>query len=139
MPIFSTFLRCGLDFKHFEKKMPLIAYVFLKLWTAKVVVRQISKKSRFRQLFDRQHGKRSHTLLRSPKQQLYHIYWLLWGKLGWRKSLLLIFKTLGQFLNTLTGHDKYSLFKSDNLRQPIEMQLSKKQNFLSICFCIFEI
>ena len=31
--------------------------------------------------------------------------------------------------NTFTADDKYSLLKRDNLTQPIQMQLSKKQKF----------
>ena len=30
-------------------------------------------------------------------------------------------------VNKLTVHDKFSLLNRDNLRQPIQMQLSKKQ------------
>ena len=40
-------------------------------------------------------------------------------------SLLVIYKILGVFVNTLTLDDKYSLLNSENLRQPIQMQLSK--------------
>ena len=45
--------------------MTLIAYLFPKLHTPKNVVRYMSKKSRFKGPFDRQHGKRVQTLLRS--------------------------------------------------------------------------
>ena len=43
-------------------------------------------------------------------------------------SLLKIFEILGLFFNTLNADDKYCLRNSENLRQPIQMQLSKKQN-----------
>ena len=43
--------------------MTLIANVFLKLPTAKNVVRYMSKNTPFRRPFDRQHGKRAQTLL----------------------------------------------------------------------------
>ena len=46
----------------------------------------------------------------------------------------MICKIIALFLNTLTT-DKYSLLNRDNLSQPILMQLSKKQKFLSIVFC----
>ena len=37
------------------------------------------------------------------------------------------------FINTLTADEKYSVPKKDNLTQPIQMQLSKKQNvFLNL-------
>ena len=57
----------------FKKKMTFIADLFPKLRTPKDVVRYLSKESRFKGPFDRQHGKRVHTLLRSEPQHRYHI------------------------------------------------------------------
>ena len=54
-------------------------------------------------------------------------------------SLLVISKILGLFVNTLTVDDKYSLRNSENLRQPITMQLFKKQIFFLNFCCISEI
>ena len=45
--------------------MSFIADLFAKLRTPKNVVRYMSKKSRFQGPFDKQHGKRVQTLLRS--------------------------------------------------------------------------
>ena len=45
--------------------MTLIADIFRKLRTPKNVFRYMSKKSRFKVPFDRQHGKRVQSLLRS--------------------------------------------------------------------------
>ena len=53
--------------------MTLIANVFPKSGTPKNVVRYMSKKSRFKGPFDRQHGKRAKTLLRSERQHRYLI------------------------------------------------------------------
>ena len=53
--------------------MTLIADLFSKLRTPKNLVRYVSKKSRFKGLFDRQHGKRVQTLLQSEPQHRYHI------------------------------------------------------------------
>ena len=53
--------------------MTLIADLFPKLRTPKNVVRYMSKKSRFKVPFDRQHGKRVETLLRSEPMHRYHI------------------------------------------------------------------
>ena len=53
--------------------MTLIADLFAKFRTPKNVVRYLSKKSRFKGPFDRQHGKRVQTLLRSERQHHYHI------------------------------------------------------------------
>ena len=54
--------------------MTLIADVFPKLPTTKNVVRSMCKKSRFIGLFEKQHGKRAQTVLKSERQNLYHIY-----------------------------------------------------------------
>ena len=53
--------------------MTLIADLFPKLRTPKKVVRYMSKKSRFKGPFGRQHAKRIQTLLRSEPQHRYHI------------------------------------------------------------------
>ena len=53
--------------------MTFIADLFPKLRTPKNVVRYLSKKSSFKEPFDRQHGKRVQTLLRSEPQHRYHI------------------------------------------------------------------
>ena len=53
--------------------MTLIADLFAKLRTPRNVVRYKSKKSRFKEPFDRQHGKRCQTLLRSEPHRCYHI------------------------------------------------------------------
>ena len=53
--------------------MTLIADLFPILRTAKNVVRYMSKKSRFKGSFERQHGKRVQTLLRSEPEHRYHI------------------------------------------------------------------
>ena len=53
--------------------MTFIADLFPKLRTPKNVVRYLSKKSRFQGPFDRQHGKRVQTLLRSEPQHRYDI------------------------------------------------------------------
>ena len=56
-----------------DKKMTFIADLFAKLRTPKNVVRYMSKKSRFKEPFDWQHGKPVQTLLRSESQHRYHI------------------------------------------------------------------
>ena len=54
--------------------MTLRADLFLKLRTPQNVARYMSKKPRSKGPFDRQHGKRAQTLLRSGQQHCYHIY-----------------------------------------------------------------
>ena len=53
--------------------MIFIADLLPKLRTPKNVVRYMSKKSRFKGPFDKQHSKRFQTLLRSEPQHRYHI------------------------------------------------------------------
>ena len=54
--------------------MTLIADLFPKLRTPKNVVRYMSKNSRFKVPFDRQHGKRVQKVLQSEPQNRYDIY-----------------------------------------------------------------
>ena len=55
----------------------------------------------------------------------------------WKKSLLVIHKILGLFVNTLTVDDKHYLLNRDNLTQPIQIQLSQKQKIFSEFFFAF--
>ena len=50
-----------------------------------------------------------------------------------KKSLLVVCKILGLFVNTLTADESYSLLNRDILSQRIEMQLSKKEKALCVC------
>ena len=86
----------------------------------------MSNKSCFRRHFDKQHGKRSQTLLKSARQHLYHIYWSMPRQLSCKMPLIVICKILALFDNTLTVNHKYSLLNCDNLTQPIQMQFSKR-------------
>ena len=117
--------------------MTLIAEVFPKLQSPKNKVRSMSIKSRFKGSFKKQHGKCAQTLLKCQGQLLYHIYWSLWRQLSYKKSLLVICKISRLFINTLSADGKYSLFNRDNLTQPIQMQLSRKQKTFSEFFSAF--
>ena len=55
----------------------------------------------------------------------------------WKTSLLLIHKILRLFIKTFTVNDKLYLLNRDNLRQPIQMLLSKEQNTFSQFFFAF--
>ena len=48
-----------------------------------------------------------------------------------KKSLLVLWKTLWLFVNTLTTDGKYSPLNRDNLTQPIQMHLPQKQKKIS--------
>ena len=97
----------------------------------------MSKKSRFRGAFEKQHCKQTQTLLKSELEHLYHIYWSLRRQLNSKKSLLTICKILRFFLNILAADNKYSLLNRDNLTEPIQMQVSGKQKNFSEFFCTF--
>ena len=75
----------------------------------------MSKKSRFRGPFEKQHGKWDQTVLKSQWHNFYDIYWSLWGQLSSKKFLLGIGKISGLFLDTLTVGQKYCLLNRDNL------------------------
>ena len=97
----------------------------------------MSKKSRFRGPFDKEHGKRAETLLKSVWHHVYHIYWCLGMKWRLKKSLWVICKILGLFVNLLTADNKYSVLNRENLLQEFQMQLSQKPKIFSEVFFEF--
>ena len=117
---FAEFLNSKWNFENFEKNMSLIADVFTKSRTPKDVVRWMSKRPCFRTSFNSQHAKGSQALMNSKREHCYHIFSPLWQKWSWKMSFLMIFETLGRFVNTLTEDDKYSLHNSENLWQPLQ-------------------
>ena len=70
---FLEFSKFILNSEHLQKKMTFIADLFPKLRSPKNAVRYLSKTSRFKGPFDRQHGKRVQTKLQSEPQNRYHI------------------------------------------------------------------
>ena len=57
--------------------------------------------------------------------------------MSWKKSLLVLCKILGQFLNTLTADDKYSLLNRNNLTQGNQIHFSQKEKTFSQYFTAF--
>ena len=117
----------------FKKKMTVIVYIFLRLRPEKKVVRYTYKKSRFRLLFQKEHGKRVSTLFKFERQRLYHIYLSTGRQFNCKKSLLVICKSLRLFVNRMSAVGKCSLAHTKNLMDPIHMQLSQKLK----TFCSF--
>ena len=117
--------------------MTLIAQIFTKLRTPENMVRSISKWSRFKGSFGKQHGKLAKTFFKFEWRHIYHIYWSLWRRLTCKKSLLLICKISKLFSNTLSADAKYSLLNWDNLTQPIQMPLAQKQKTFSEFYSAF--
>ena len=97
----------------------------------------MSKKSRYRECFDKQYGKCGQTLLKSASQHLYHIHWSLARKLCSKKSLLLTCQILGLLVNTLATDEKYPVLNRENLTIPIQMQLSENKKSFSDFFAAF--
>ena len=120
-----------------RQKITFIADIFQKLQIPKHVVREMSKKSRFRGPFDKQHGKWDQTVLKSEWHHSYHIYWSMWWQLSSKISLLVRGKILGPFFGKLTTCHKYSRPNRDSLTQPINMQLPLKGKTFSQFFYAF--
>ena len=117
--------------------MTVIADVFPKLRTQKNLLRSMPKKYGFKGSFQKQHGKCAQTLLKCQGYILYQIYWSLLRQLSYKKSPLVICKFSWLFINTLSADGKYSLFNRDNLTEPIQMQVSRKQKTFSEFFAAF--
>ena len=107
-----------------EKNMIVIANVFPKLQTVKYLVKPPSRKRNFRISFHTQRVNGCETLVESPWQHVYHIFWSLWREIIYKISALFEFEILGVCVNTLTSDDKYPVRDCDNLQFPIQMQFS---------------
>ena len=70
------------------------------------------------------------TLLSSPRKQCYPFDSSFRDELSWKMSLLVRFEILGEFVHTLSADIKYSHHYRNNFEQHIQIQLSKKPNFL---------
>ena len=90
-----------------KEKMIVIANVFPKLQTVKILVRPLSKKRPFRTRFERQYVKASQILPKSPWESIYHVFSSFSGKLIWKMSPLVIDEILGVFVDTLSADAKY--------------------------------
>ena len=108
----------------FEKKMIAIGNVSQKLQTVKDFVKKLPGKCRFRISFDNENGTWWQTLLKSAWEHFYHIFGSLWSKMTLKISPLLKFEILGSFVNTFTADDKYPAWDCENLKFPIQLQLS---------------
>ena len=93
----------------------------------------MSRKYHFRGCFDKQYGKRAQKLLKSVWQHLYHINWSLARKLCSKEPLLLTCQIWGLLVNIVTADEKCPVLKRDNLRIPIQIQLSEKIFFSTFC------
>ena len=101
--------------------MIVTANVFPKLQTVKYLVRPLSRKLRFRTSLDIQRVNGCETLVESPSQHFYHIFWSLWEEIICKTSPLFEVEILGVSVYTLTADDKYPVRDCDNLQFPIQM------------------
>ena len=72
--IVSAFMKSRLNFQHFQKQDHPHSFFVSEITDSKNVIRQMSKKCRFRGLFNKQHGKRAQTLFKPASHHLYHIH-----------------------------------------------------------------
>ena len=134
---FAQLVQSTSNFKHFERNILMLPYVFSKLPTVKRTVTQMFKYHRVIAPFYGQHVKRSKTLVKCPWEYFYKFSLSLCSKLTWESSLLLIFELLRVFIKTLTADHKYSLCYIWNLQVLWQMQLSKKLKPFSQFFSPF--
>ena len=97
----------------------------------------MSKKSCFRGRLDKQHGKIAQAWFQSLSHRLYHIHQSLSSQLSWKKSLLLTCQIVGLLVNILAADEKYPVPNRDNLKLPIQKQLSQKQKTFSRFYATF--
>ena len=72
---FAAFLKYRLNFNKFQTKYEPQIFCLSEIRASENVVRKMSKKSRFRGPFGKQHVKRAQALLKSASEHLYHIQW----------------------------------------------------------------
>ena len=61
----------------------------------------------------------------------------MWGKLSWKKTVLIISEILRLFVNTLTADDKYSRRNMRNFSQQVQTSLSQKEKTFPRFFLAF--
>ena len=116
-----------------KEKMFVIANLFAKLQTVKILLRSLSNKRSFKTCFDSHHVKASKILVKYLRARFCYFFSSLLGKLIWKMFPLVLGEILGMFVNILTADDKYSVQNCENLQLPIQMQLSEKRKI----FCQF--
>ena len=106
--------------------MIVIANVFAKLQTVKILLRSLSEKHPFRTRLDSQHVKTFQIIAKSPWQDFCHVFSSFLRKLICKMSPLVLGEIFGVSINEVTADGKYFVQDCDNLPLPNEMQLSGK-------------
>ena len=71
---FPAFLKFSFNFKYFEKKHDPHPFFISEITDSGNLIKKMSKKSRFRETFDKQHGKRAQGQLRSEEEHVYQLH-----------------------------------------------------------------
>ena len=95
------------------------------------MVISLSKKSRLKGSFGKQHRNHPQNSLKFAWQHLCHIYWSLCKQLTCKRSVLGTCKISRLFPNTLSADGKYFLLIRDNLTQRIQKKVSRNQKTFS--------
>ena len=101
--------------------MIVIANVYPKLETLKILFRPLSKKRRFGTRFDSQHLKTSQILAKSPWERLCHVVSWFPGKLISKVFPQVLGDVLVECVNKLTVHGKCPVQDCANLQLTIQM------------------
>ena len=120
-----------------KEMMIVIANVFRKLQTVKILVRPLSKKHRFTTGFGSQHVKASQLRAKSPSKRCYQVRLSFQRKLIWNMSSLVLGEILETFVNTLTADGKYPVQGCEDFQLPIQLQLSEKRKLFAGVFFPF--
>ena len=72
---FCSFLKSKVNFKYFGGKDDPQRFCISQITNSENVFRWMSKKSFFREPFDKQHDKRAQGLLKSASKHVYQINW----------------------------------------------------------------
>ena len=123
------------NLKILKKGMIVIANVFPKVQTVKVLVRQISKKIRFRTLFDIQHVKASQILAKSSWERFCQVFPSFSGKLICQMAPLVLGEVLVLFFNRLSADGKCPVISCETLHSQFKYNDLKNENiFLNFVF-----
>ena len=107
-----------------RKKKIFIANPFPKSATVQGLITPLTIQRRLKTSFHSQHVKRFQTLVKSPRDDFYHIFSSLWGEIIWKISPWLKFEIIGLFVNTWTADYKYPFPDCQNVPFPIQIKLS---------------
>ena len=91
---FRVFLKSSLNFEHFQTKGDSHSFYITEITDSENVLREMSKKSCFREPFEKPHGKCAQVLFTSASDHLYKTHWSLPSQLSW-KSLTYDMPNLG--------------------------------------------